>query len=151
MLVEIIKDDEGCPILLEDGKRVDSHTIATSRGDYIGKSAYMLFRRYGWGCKGKLTGPAEDCKEIDAELHEKYFTINGEDASKYVIHLPPSLANLNCRIARLHGYEYYKELIKAGFTEYFSATTAYNYGLLLANPDKEEIFDILGIKSKTNY
>lgn len=144
MVVEILKDEDGYLILMENGKRVDSHHNANDREDYLEKVAYMLFRRYGWNCLGKLVSPVDNVEDVEAKLQSKYFTLEGEDATKYVQHLPASLAtDINSYIARVTGYRFYKKLYEAGHTEYFSATTAYNHALVLANPDKDEILNIL--------
>ena len=145
MNTQIKINEEGAPVLFEDNIGVDSHCKAYGEEDYISKAAVLLFRKYGWEVRSYL-------KLIDQNIVDfitkQYFTINGEDASEYVHYLPTDLAssgieNINGAMARLDGFRTYKELVKAGFKESFAALTAYNYHLILVNPDSREILKIL--------
>ena len=145
--VEIIKDSEGAPELIVDGVSVDRHFIASSPDDFIYKAAYLLYRKFGFNCRHHLDDVSSDIK---AYVHERFFEIDGEDATTYLACLPNHIAfdDMNKNMAKLNGYDDYKKLLEAGFNNHFAANTAYNMQLVMVNPDRDEILDTLGLKLK---
>jgi hypothetical protein len=145
--VEIIKDGEGAPELIVDGVSVDRHFIASSPADFIYKAAYLIYRKFGFNCRHHLDDVSS---EIKAYVHERFFEIDGEDATKYLACLPNHIPfdDMNKNMAMLDGYEGYKKLLVCGFNNHFAANTAYNMQLVLVDHDRDEILDALGLELK---
>jgi hypothetical protein len=145
--VEIIKDSEGAPELIVDGVSVDRHYIAVSPADFCDKAAYLLYRKFGFNCRHYL---GDVSSEIKAAVHNRFFVIDGEDATEYLACLPNhiTLDDMNRNMAKLNGYEDYKKLLGCGFNNHFAANTAYNMQLVMVDHDRDEILDALGLKLK---
>ncbi len=145
--VEIIEDAEGAPELIIDGVSVDRHYKAFSPADFCEKAAYLLYRKFGFSCRHYLDNVGDGIKTA---VHEGYFVIDGEDATKYVSCLPDNInvGDMNRVMAKLNGYAGYKKLRDAGFNQHYAAETAYNMQLVMVNPDRDQILDILCLKLK---
>ena len=129
----------------ESGKTLDSHYKPTDHDDMLDKAAYMLYRRFGWGGVRATTDI-----EIAEKFVIKYLYLDDEYAFEYLQHTEAVTPDIswNYALARPLGYHNYKKLRDAGFAEAFAANTAVQFELLKNNPDRGEIFDILGIQFK---
>ena len=140
-----LAETENALQLWDDNGMLDQHFKPEDRADFVNKSARMLFKQFGWYGAAYTTD-----QDIAAKFIELFLTLCEEYAYEYLSYTNPVLPenNWNYALARSLGYTNYKKLVAAGFQRSFAANTAVQFELLKNNPDRGEIFDILGIQFK---
>ena len=144
-LVSFERTDEHIRMYDAEGKELDSHYPDSTAKGAAEKCAHMLFRKYGW-----YGVTHTNDKDVAYTFIEKYWHIDDELAIEYLRWTKPTLPdnNWNYTLARHMAFSTYKKLRTAGFQQSFAAETAVNFEVINIDPNKLEIFDILGIKSK---
>jgi hypothetical protein len=131
-------------VLYINGKNIDSHNVPSNEKELLDKLASMTIRHLGndaYFAKTEIPG-------LIKHIIKRYFSIDGEDRYKeYFRHLnyQDPTSNWNGAMARMTAYSLSEKLKEAGFQDGFAVITAYNHMLIEHNPDRHEIYKVLGI------